>query len=166
MMAAIKSKLRWILTGAVLLAFALYLAFNLEQFTPLLDVNVSLLLLIALVNIAIIVSNGLFTKVVLAAFGKVIGVVESAYVSLISSVGNFFATAGAGAGIRAVYLKKRHGLPYSDYMALLYGNYLLVFLVSAFFGLLSLYLLRDQQSGPYMVLLIVFAGIFGTLAAA
>lgn len=124
-------------------------------------INLFLLILIALANILSIAISGFFTKVILQPFDKHLPMLESFYVSLISSVGNFFAPAGAGFGFRAIYLKKRTGLSYSDYVSTLSGNYILVFLESSFLGLVALYFLRSRSGMSYFVpLVLVLAAIF------
>jgi uncharacterized protein (TIRG00374 family) len=156
----VSKRLQNIIGLGVFALFAVYFFLNLDNFKPLLDVNVALLGVIALCNIAAISANGLFIKFILQPFGKHISVAESVYVSLISSVGNFFAPVGGGLGFRAVYLKKKHGLPYSEYLSTLSGNYIIVFLVNSFFGLLSLFLLRERTNAQYAVLVAIFGGLF------
>ena len=151
---------RWLLTGLVLVAFLAYFFANASKFRPLLHIDAWLLLVIAGADIVLVAANGLFTKFILRPFGKFISLLESFYVSLISSVGNFFAPVGAGFGFRAIYLKKRHGLPYGQYISTLSGNYIVVFLVNSFFGLVALYLLRARANHPYDVLLVAFAITF------
>lgn len=156
-----KKQIRVLLTLAVLLIFIIYFVFNYRSFRPLLHLDPYFLILIAAGNILAILINGLFTKFILQPFRKHIPIGESFYVSLISSVGNFFAPVGAGFGFRAVYLKRKFGLPYSDYISTLSGNYILVFLVDSFFGLVSLYLLRSHSGHKeYGVLVAVFLVIF------
>lgn len=154
-------RLSWLITGGVLALFAVYFAFNVSKFELLLSINSWLLVLIAIINVISIILNGFFIKIVLVPFGKLIDAAEAVYVSLISSVANFFASTGAGMGFRAVYLKKKHNLPYSDFVTMLYGNYVIVFLVSSLVALLSLFVLRNNQSGSYFALLTVFGAIFG-----
>jgi uncharacterized protein (TIRG00374 family) len=93
-------------------------------------------------------------------FNKFISVAESFYVSLISSVGNYFAPVGAGLGFRAVYLKRRHNLGYGDFIATVAGNYVLVFLTTSLAGLVALLVMRHQTGHAYWVLMAVFAGLF------
>ncbi len=158
-------KLSLIITTSVLALFLVYFVHNIEQFKPLLHLNIFLLLIISLVGVVVIFVNGLFTKVILQPFHKYISVLESAYVALISAIGNFFAPVGAGFGFRAVYLKKKHGLPYSDFISTLSGNYVIVFLVNSFFALVALYFLRGHDSSQYAVLVTLFGIIFlGSLA--
>lgn len=154
--------LRILLTLVVIAAFVLYFVFNADKFKPLTHINALFLLLIALGDITSIFINGLFTKFILRPFNKSIPMLESFYVSLISSVGNFFAPVGAGFGFRAIYLKQKFKVPYTEYIATLAGNYIIVFLSNSFFGLLSLYLLRSHKNSQYSLLVLVFAGIFAT----
>lgn len=150
-------KISLAITALVLLVFAAYFLLNIEKFKIILHANLGLLLLIALADLAAMCVNGLFTKVILEPFGKYISFLESFYVSLISAVGNFFAPIGAGFAFRAVYLKKKHGLPYSDYISILSGNYILVFLVCSVFGLASLLLLNDSSSPQFITLFAIFS---------
>ncbi len=148
------------LTAGVLLLFVAYFLDNKSQFKPLLDINVVLLVAIGIFDILMILANGLFTKFVLEPFKKHISLRESFYVSLISSVGNFFAPVGAGFGFRAVYLKRRHGLSYSHYISTLTGNYIIVFFVNSLAGLSALFLLKDRFNSQYLVLVVAFAAVF------
>jgi len=107
-----------------------------------------------------IFTNGVFTKVIMQPFNKHISYIESFRVSLVSSVGNFFAPIGAGFGFRAVYLKKKHNFSYSDYMSTLYGNYVIIFLLNSFLALVCLYLLRQKADHNFTVLTLIFGGMF------
>lgn len=154
---------RWLITSIFLGAFVIYFILNANQFRPLLNIDLWMLLLIAMAEAMFLVSNGLLTQFILRPFGKVISLVEATYVALITSVGNFFAPVGAGLAFRAVYLKRRHQVQYSDYISIVAGNYIIVLLVNSLFGLLALYLLRSRADSHYhllvatMVFLLVFS---------
>lgn len=158
------SKYRKYLSLAILIisiaVFAVYFAKHIEDFKPLLHINVFYLVLLALANVGSLFLNGMFIKIILVPFKKFISMSESFYVSLISSVGNYFAPAGTGLGFRAVYLKRRHGLGYGDFMATVAGNYVLVFLVTSLAGLMALGLMHHQTGHAYWVLATIFAGLF------
>ena len=143
----------------VLLIFVVYFIFNKASFKPLLDIRPLLLMGSFVCYVGIIVCNGLFIKYIVASFDKKLSTHESVRVSLLSSLGNFFASSGAGLGFRAVYLKKKHGLSYSDYMATMYGNYLLIFIVSALLGMVSLGLIGGASSPQFVGLGLFFAGL-------
>src|SRR3990167_3019770 len=144
----------------VVLVFIVYLFLNSENFRPLLDANYYLLAVAALAYMGGVFANGIFIKFILEPFNKFIAAGEAFYVSVISSIGNFFAPGGTGFVVRAVYLKKKHGLAYSEFISTLSGNYVLVFLVSSFVGLTSLLALKQYYSFQWLVLFVFFCLLF------
>ena len=158
----IKRYHRQLLGALVLAIFIAYFFKNKKSFELLLDVRPIFLIGVALCYVAIVFTNGLFIKYVIEPFNKKISVRESARVSLISSLGNFFASSGAGLGFRAVYLKRRHSLNYGDYMTTLYGNYLLIFIINAGLGIISLLLVSHSEGLQYNGALFFFASLLIT----
>jgi uncharacterized membrane protein YbhN (UPF0104 family) len=155
-----RKRLRTIVTAFVLAIFLIYFALNINSFKPLLHLNPFLLLLIAVCDLALISANGLVTKFILEPFNKYISISESIYVALITALGNFFAPAGSGFGIRAVYLKKKHNLAYNDFISTLSGNYVIFLFVNSLLAILALYFLRQSYSTSYLTLLVAFIGLF------
>jgi uncharacterized protein (TIRG00374 family) len=156
------------LAAYLLLLFLAYLVFYIsrhyQEFKPLTEVNPGYLLIIAVGHLSGIYLNGLFVKFILEPFKKTISSKESFTVSLISTVGNYFLPVGTGTGVKAVYLKKKFKLSYTDFMATLSGNYILVFLLNSFIGLVALYLLRRQAPTSQFTVLalalgVIFAGM-------
>lgn len=160
-----KKNLSLTLTVLAIALFIIYFLLNIDKFKALMNVNGYILLIIAGLNLSGIFMNGIFMKIILVPFRQFISTKESFYVSLISSVGNFFAPVGAGFGFRAVYLKKKYNLPYSEYISTLAGNYIIVFLVNSFFGLLALYMLRERANAQSTILALVFSCVFLTSLA-
>lgn len=157
---SILKQIRLLIFVGLTVLFLLYAVTNPSVFEPLKTVSWQYGVAIGLIDFAAICVNGLFIKLILQPFQKTIATGEAVYISLLSSVGNFFAPVGGGFGFRAVYLKKRHGLSYTDYISTLAGNYIVVFLVNAACGLLALALLTDRINGQYWVLVTLFAAIF------
>lgn len=143
----------------VVLIFVVYFLFNKSSFKPLLDIKPALLIGSFLCYVGIIICNGLFIKYIVGSFNKQLDSYESVRVSLLSSIGNFFASSGAGLGFRAVYLKKKHDLSYSDYMATMYGNYLLIFIINAVLGIASLVLIGSNGSPQFVGIGLFFTGL-------
>jgi uncharacterized protein (TIRG00374 family) len=114
-----------------------YVVLNKSDFSVLFDVRPLPLVIGILLYALSFVTNALLMQIVLKHFNRVISLIESLRVTLMSSVGNFFAPAGAGIGLRALYLKMIHKLPYSDYFTILGGSYLVVLLINGFIGLFS-----------------------------
>lgn len=158
----IKRYHRQLLGALVLAIFIAYFFENKKSFELLLDIRPIFLVGVALCYVAIVFTNGLFIKYIIEPFNKKISVRESARVSLISSLGNFFASSGAGLGFRAVYLKRRHNLGYGDYMTTLYGNYLLIFIINASLGIISLLLVSSSEGLQYTGALLFFSTLLVT----
>jgi len=151
-----KKDLGLILSILLIVIFVWYFVTHIDDFGILLNINFVFVILLICAYIGGIVINGIFMKWSIALFGKNIKFIESIRVSLISTVGNFFAPAGSGLAFRAVYLKKRHSLAYSDYTSIVFCNYVFAFLVNAILGLVALYALRSHYSNSYIILGIFF----------
>ncbi len=157
------TRTNWFRLTATLAVVGLFLAYfftHTRQFKPLTNINVWFLFAIAVGDVAIIVSNGLLTKLILRSFDKLIALKEASYIALVTSVGNFFAPVGAGLAYRAFYLKRKHNIPYGDYISILTSNYVLVFLVNSFFGILGMLFIDDRSDSHYQLLLTGFLGLF------
>jgi len=155
----LKDNAQKILGLVVVIAFSVYFIFNIESFKPLLSVKPLYLFLVAICYALIVFTNGLFIKYVIEPFKKNISVQEATRVSLLSSIGNFFASSGAGLGFRAVYLKKKHNLRYQDYMATVYGNYLLIFICNSVIALLGLLFVKRKDGPVYLTLALLFLSL-------
>ncbi|MBI4948363.1 flippase-like domain-containing protein [Candidatus Berkelbacteria bacterium] len=114
-----------------------YLSANKTLAEPLLAIPVIYIIVICSLKFVEIFINGLFTKLILREFGKKIGNKESFYISLLSTIGNYFGPILGGAGIRAVYLKNKYKFNYSDFIGSLYGYYIISFLIISILGLIS-----------------------------
>lgn len=150
-----------LVTIGVVALFVIYFVNNKENLKFLLSLDWYYLVLIAIFWLAIILLNGVFIKVVLKSFKKTIPVLESFYVSVISTVGNYFLPARGGAVIRSMYLKENYNFPYSYFISTLYGYYILVFLVNS---LLALIVLGANHviNGVISVPLYIFFGVLFT----
>lgn len=133
-----KALLSYAVLSVFLLVFALYYMNNKDDFSVLSDVNSKFLIVIALGHVLNIYFQGLLIKLLLRSFNKNITQEEGFYVSMISSIGNFFLPGGSGVAMRAVYLKKKIGFAYKKFIVTVYGNYLILFFSYGIAGLLSL----------------------------
>jgi len=150
--------LRLGLSILVLILFCYYFIGNKDKFQPLLNINPLLLVMISLIYALSVASNGIFTKLIIKPFNVTISLTEGVFLAIISSVGNFFAPAGAGYGLRAVYLKRRHGLSYTNYSATLAGYYILSIMIYAILGLVAVLLLRSNEGPNYIIIALGLTG--------
>lgn len=134
--------------------FLYYFTRNYADFRALFNLNIYTLVTILILLVISIYINGQFNRHALTVFNKHISRSEGFKVALLTSVGNYFGPFLGGVGIRAVYLKKKFNLAYSDFLSTVYAYYLIVFLTSAVCGLLSLALLKNNSSenGYYLLL--------------
>lgn len=155
-----KKKFGTFLTIIFIGVFVIYFLQDPTRFNALREIPIYIVFIIAVFKLLIVVINGLFTKAILAAFGKNMDFKESSYLSLLSSIGNYFMPMQGGAGIRAIYLKTKYKLPYSYFISILSGNYIVTFLINSFIGLVSLIIIH-QLTGVYSPLLyITFSIVF------
>lgn len=72
-----------------------------------------------------------FLKVVVDNLANRIDMPTSLHTTAVSTLANYFLPFRGGAGVRAVYLKRYHGLSYEKFVVTLYGNYIILILVNA-----------------------------------
>lgn len=129
-----------------------------SDFSILTRISPYLLVLIALGQLGVIVTNVVFQISLLRIYGVNMPWWESFVVIVKSSVINFFGFFQGGAGYRAYYLKKNYGVNYSRFALLFTANYLVVFFISALFGFIgSLLQLRSGSNGASYPVVIFFA---------
>lgn len=152
--------LKIVITIAVLGFFVYYFINNKEDLLKVLSVPILPLVGIMISYSIVFYLNGVFIKVILKTFKKKISLIESFYVSVISSLGNYFLPMRGGAVIRSVYLKKNFEFPYEYFVSTLYGYYIIVFLVNAFVGLISLVVISMKYGITSIPLYLFFGGLF------
>lgn len=156
-----KKNISRLLTIAFLGVFFWYWYNNPNIFKPLSSVSIIVIITLAIGKSFYHLANGLFTKWTAELFTKqkfTIG--EGYYIGVLTAIGNFFGPLLGGTSIRAVYLKKVYGLPYSKFTSTLFGYYLMLFFTTFLWGSLVVFLL--PPSGQTRLLLIAF--VLGALA--
>ncbi len=148
------------ITVLVIIFFIYYFFNNKEDLVKVVNIPISYLLTIVFFNATIYFINGLFLKVVLNSFEKNISTLESFYLSVISSLGNYFLPLRGGMVIRSVYLKKKFEFSYSHFISTLSGEYIIIFSVNAFLALLALIFIQLRQEVYSVPLYIFFSALF------
>lgn len=149
--------------GYVFLAFLVYYLYsNQELLEPLKSISLLSIIGISILKITLLLANGLFTKITLEAFEIKISHRESAYISLLSSLGNYFGPLLGGMGVRAGYLKKKYGLALTHFAGTIYGYYLITFFSIALIGLLSTAAIYYQSSSSSFLVTLSLLTVFAT----
>lgn len=162
----LKNNIGRILAYSFLAFLVFYVAANPNLLKPLLEVSPTIIILISMLKVGLMLVNGLFTKLTLEVFGITISHKESSYISLISSLGNYFGPLLGGMGVRAAYLKNKYGLALTHFAGTLYGYYLVTFFSTAIVGLVSLWFIYRQTgvSSPVVaVILLAVVALTGLL---
>lgn len=144
------------LTLLIIFLFVLYLSNNIDDVRRLTHLNLWFVAVAGAFFTLAIATNGAFTKLIVKPLGISISLREGVYLAIISSVGNFFAPAGVGYGMRAVYLKRKYGLSYAHYSSTLSAYYVLLILVNSIIGLLCLFSLGGSSAKSYYLIMVGF----------
>ena len=111
--------------------------------------------------------SGLFSQVILKAFGLRLRLVEWLGLAIINTLGNYLLPFRGGAGIRAAYLKKKYSFPLTHFLSTFFAIYVITFMVNALAGLVAMATLPDIDSGTRWVLRLFFVCVLtGTIAVA
>jgi uncharacterized protein (TIRG00374 family) len=102
----------------------------------------------------IMMSLGFFLKVVVDRLADEISLFEATYTTTLATLANSVLPFQSGSGVRAVHLKQRYGLAYSDFVVTLYGNAIIVILVNGLTALAFL-VLPFIDWGPLVAFLFV-----------
>ncbi len=124
-----------LITIIILGLISWYLYVNREIFESITDIKTIYLLPLFLLQILIIYVNGLFLKILAKPFN--INLKEHFSLSIAASFFNLITPFRGGAGLRAIYMKKKHDLNYSHFIASLFGNYMVIFQVASILGILT-----------------------------
>lgn len=161
----LRTALRVLLFAIFIGLFVWFFLTHRSDFSVLSDIPVYLLVLIGLSQLGVIITNVIFQIALLRIYGITMPWWESFVVIVKSSVINFFGFLQGGAGYRAYYLKKNYGVNYSRFALLFTANYLVVFSLYAFFGLLGALLqaLNSDKATNYGVVVFFAAATVGLL---
>ncbi|MDY0097092.1 MAG: lysylphosphatidylglycerol synthase transmembrane domain-containing protein [Candidatus Dojkabacteria bacterium] len=158
-MKSLKKYISPILTIFVLTLFAIYLFKNPEIIDRLVDTQPMYILLIMLLYLSIFFLEGLFIIVTLRIFSKDMNRSEGMYVATLSRIGNYLLPMRAGAVFRATYLKKKFNFDYSNFLATLYGYYIVFFLTNAILAFIVLVFKSFIFDQTYISLILFFLAV-------
>ena len=158
-MRSLKKYISPILTLVVLILFTLYLFKNPEIIDRLVNTQPLYILLIMLLYLFIFFLEGLFIIVTLRIFSKDMNRSEGMYVATLSRIGNYLLPMRAGAVFRATYLKKKYNFNYSNFLATLYGYYIVFFLTNAILAFIVLLFKSLLFQQTYISLILFFLAV-------
>lgn len=144
----------------IVIFFVFYLKNNISDFKQLSISNpFYLVLLIGLFVLGHCIL-GLVLKLFLQPFQIFLENKEAFYISVANGFYNHITPFRGGAAARAVYLKEKHGLLYVHFLATFSANFILVFLVSSFTGIIATLWIYSSEGIFSWMLFCVFLGVF------
>lgn len=158
------SKIKSLISIAVLLiiiAFAiLYINNNRDLFSTIELVNPAYLVILIIGVLFAYFLGGLLNNSLMSAVGLRLRQTESFALSIVTGFYNLITPFRGGMAARAVYLKKKHGFAYVNFLATLSASYVLIFLVASLLGIISTFMIYKQTGVLSWILLIIFAAVF------
>src|SRR3989344_5906713 len=162
-------KIKNILSIAILLIIIAFAAYyvndNIHDFSDIKLVNPWFIAPVVLLLLAGLYVQGLQNKNLLTPFGIILRNGEEFSLAIVTRFYNLITPFRGGMAARAIYLKKKHKFPYTNFMATLGASYVLVYLMAAVLGLVASYFIF-AESGRFSwivsgIFLLLFLGMLG-----
>ncbi len=153
-----KRYISFILFAIFFVWIVVYIRDHWSDFTALRAVSVREFAWIAALAFLGIIFRGLYTAILTAPYGVRLGKGEIFFISLISTVGNYTLPMRGGAGLRAVYLKRKHGIGYREFAKISVARFSTIFLVDSVLGLVAVFTLwkvNDRFDLPITLVLLI-----------
>lgn len=137
-----KKNIRNIISAIVIFITSLLLIYyiykNTADFKELYFVNPIYILALSFLFVLGLFVNSVVLRVLMEPFNIKLKKGEAFGLSAITNFYNFITPFKGGAGMRALYLKKKHDFSYINFLATLSAIYVIIFLVACIFGLFSM----------------------------
>jgi len=138
--------------------FIYYIKNHISDFSQIKLINPFWLIPLILLFLLSYYFTGLQTKHLLIPLGIKLKGFEAFAISIITGFYNIITPTHGGMVIRALYLKKKHGFSYTNFLSSLTGIYVINFLIGALLGLISLIFIYINYNIFNRVILLVFLG--------
>lgn len=144
--------LQLVVSALVVYLLGSFITSNWEEFSTIFQIGWrNFAFLIACIFGAVFSASARFANIY-RAIGAKIGYLESFGLYMASGVINFILPAQSGSAVRAVYLKQRHGMPYSQAPSVILGGMVFTFFIGGAIMLIaSMYFLIIGQPPPRLI---------------
>jgi len=140
--------------------FIYYIIQHISDFQQLSLVNPIYLVILLALFIFTYYLISIITKNILYPLGVYLKKGEAFALSIVTGFYNLITPFRGGAVTRAIYLKKKHAFPYTDFLASLAGMYVITFLIASFIGLVSTLFINYIYGSFNWIIFFVFLAIF------
>ena len=160
-------KTKSLISGLILitiLGFLIYyLKNNLKDFQQLAISNLMFLIPLIIIFLLGLYFNGMLLNILMRPFSIKLKNLEAFGLAIITNFYNLITPFRGGAAARAYYLKKKYKFPYVNFLATLSAIYLLIFLISAIIGLITLLIIKSKYNLFNLPIFLLFSMIIITL---
>ncbi|MBS3084068.1 flippase-like domain-containing protein [Candidatus Pacearchaeota archaeon] len=154
-------KILGIIVLLVLIAWLIHYGLsNYSSFKEVSFENPWLLIIIGIIFLLGYIPVSVITYYLLAPFNVKLGKKESFGLSIVTGFYNLIMPFRGGMAVRGIYLKKKYGFSYTNFLATLAASYILTFFIASILGLfsvLNIYLTKNIISWPIFT---IFSGMF------
>jgi uncharacterized protein (TIRG00374 family) len=159
-----KLKKRILALTLILITLFFFLSYGLKHFSEFYElvsqINPLMIFLVGVIFVFIFFLNGLILIRLLSPFKIKLGVLEAFLVAAATNFYNLITPLKGGFAFRAIYLKKRYGLNYSQFVRSLSLMYIIIFLAGSLLGLLSIELIWIKYHIFSWIIFLIFLGLF------
>ena len=120
---------------SLVIGFGVYIWIRRERILPLLSVSPIYLAIVIILGCIFTAASGLITKYLVAVFGIRLPIKEWFGLAILTTMTNCLIPLQSGSSIRAIYLKRKYGLPYSKFVSTMMGIYVLTFWTASIWGI-------------------------------
>jgi len=121
-----------LITGGIVL----YLKKQPELLVRMTAVPTSLLVYLIILRLLFLATSGLYTRLFAKKLGIHLAIKEWFGLAIITAMGNYLTPLSGGMVARGAYLKRRHALPYSQFLILLASNYFIILGLAGLIGVM------------------------------
>ena len=155
-----KNLIQYSILALILIFFIKYITEHISDFKQISLINPLWLVPLILIFLLNYYFTGIQTTVLLEPLGVKLRGFEAYMLSIVTGFYNLITPAKGGMLVRATYLKKKHGFPFTHFLASLAGMYVITFFIASLLGLLSLFFIHQSTRAFNWIILLVFLGIF------
>lgn len=159
-----KPAIKKIISISILLAiaffFIFYVYYHISDFKQIMIINPLWLIPLTVLFLVGYLFISIQTKALILPLGIKLRNLEAYMLSIITGFYNLITPAYGGMAMRAVYLKKKHGFPYTTFLSSLAGIYVISFFITSLLGLISLFFIYQLYHIFNWIILGVFLALF------
>lgn len=141
------------------IGIAFYLSDNQNLLLSLKNIPISYILILLVVQVLLLVTNGLFLKALTLKFNIHLKMTEWFGLAVVTTMVNYVTPFSGGLLFRATYLKHQHSFSFTKFATLIYANYIINFWTIGVIGTLSILFVNPTGINRMVLLFFLMVAI-------